>query len=88
MTTENPPEADEYLAALPFEVKEILLDLVQIAADTDVAGKHYLMSWTIEVSEFALAGLRVREDATIARLLATVGQLLAAIYRNDAKEVA
>lgn len=79
---------DENLAALPADVKHQLLELVKAAADTDDAGKVFLMSWIADQVETVLEGAQVYEHTVFVRLLAPVGQILAAIYRADAEEVA
>lgn len=76
----------EYLAALPPEVQDRLLDLVRAASDTTEDEKVFIMEWLSNFGEEILAIAQYREQAKLVELLSPVGTLLGAIYRADETE--
>ncbi len=73
----------EYLAALPPEVQDRLLELVRNASDTTEDEKTWIMSWLSDFGEELLTNAKYREQAKLISLLSPVGLLLGAIYRAD-----
>lgn len=76
----------EYLAALPPEVQDRLLELVRNASDTTNDEKVFVMEWLSDFTEEILMNAKYREQAKLVSLLAPVGTLLGAIHRADTSE--